>query len=153
MPKKPKKTKVIVNPKKDQIMSEESTTIRQLIAQQIADLKEAAKKLDPVGKEDKDIDNDGDHDKSDKYLLNKRKTISKAMGKKTHICAKYVEHAELGLCKTVPEAHTLVEMEQPDADGNTHLVTHYDIIDESDTLHSMVSVDDLETVIAESHKH
>jgi len=153
MPKKPKKTKVIVNPKKDQIMSEESTTIRKLIAQQIADLKEAAKKLDPVGKEDKDIDNDGDHDKSDKYLLNKRKTISKAMGKKTHICAKYVEHAELGLCKTVPEAHTLVEMEQPDADGNTHLVTHYDIIDESDTLHSMVSVDKLETVIAESHKH
>tara|TARA_B100000519_G_scaffold83396_1_gene72181 strand:+ start:692 stop:1153 length:462 start_codon:yes stop_codon:yes gene_type:complete len=153
MPKKPKKTKVIVNPKKDQIMSEESTTIRKLIAQQIADLKEAAKKLDPVGKEDKDIDNDGDHDKSDKYLLNKRKTISKAMGKKTHICAKYVEHAELGLCKTVPEAHTLVEMEQPDADGNTHLVTHYDIIDESDTLHSMVSVDELETVIAESHKH
>ena len=153
MPKKPKKTKVIVNPKKDQIMSEESTTIRQLIAQQIADLKEAAKKLAPVGKEDKDIDNDGDHDKSDKYLLNKRKTISKAMGKKTHICAKYVEHAELGLCKTVPEAHTLVEMEQPDADGNTHLVTHYDIIDESDTLHSMVSVDELETVIAESHKH
>ena len=153
MPKKPKKTKVIVNPKKDQIMSEESTTIRQLIAQQIADLKEAAKKLDPVGKEDKDIDNDGDHDDSDKYLLNKRKTVSKAMGKKTHICAKYVEHAELGLCKTVPEAHTLVEMEQPDADGNTHLVTHYDIIDESDTLHSMVSVDDLETVIAESHKH
>ena len=153
MPKKPKKTKVIVNPKKDQIMSEESTTIRQLIAQQIADLKEAAKKLDPVAKQDKDIDNDGDHDKSDKYLLNKRKTISKAMGKKTHICAKYVEHAELGLCKTVPEAHTLVEMEQPDADGNTHLVTHYDIIDESDTLHSMVSVDELETVIAESHKH
>ena len=153
MPKKPKKTKVIVNPKKDQIMSEESTTIRQLIAQQIADLKEAAKKLDPVGKEDKDIDNDGDHDKSDKYLLNRRKTVSKAMGKKTHICAKYVEHAELGLCKTVPEAHTLVEMEQPDADGNTHLVTHYDIIDESDTLHSMVSVDELETVIAESHKH
>ena len=153
MPKKPKKTKVIVNPKKDRIMSEESTTIRQLIAQQIADLKEAAKKLDPVGKEDKDIDNDGDHDDSDKYLLNKRKTVSKAMGKKTHICAKYVEHAELGLCKTVPEAHTLVEMEQPDADGNTHLVTHYDIIDESDTLHSMVSVDELETVIAESHKH
>lgn len=153
MPKKPKKTKVIVNPKKDQIMSEESTTIRKLIAQQIADLKEAAKKLDPVGKEDKDIDNDGDHDKSDKYLLNRRKTVSKAMGKKTHICAKYVEHAELGLCKTVPEAHTLVEMEQPDADGNTHLVTHYDVIDEADTLHSMVSVDELETVIAESHKH
>ena len=35
------------------------------------------KKLDPVGKEDKDIDNDGDHDKSDKYLLNRRKTVGK----------------------------------------------------------------------------
>ena len=38
--------------------------------------------LDPVGKEDKDIDNDGDHDKKDKYLLNRRKAIGKAMGKK-----------------------------------------------------------------------
>ena len=35
------------------------------------------KKLDPVGKEDKDIDNDGDHDKSDKYLLARRKKVSK----------------------------------------------------------------------------
>ena len=35
------------------------------------------KKLDPVGKEDKDIDNDGDHDKSDRYLLNRRKVRSK----------------------------------------------------------------------------
>ena len=35
--------------------------------------------LDPVGKEDKDIDNDGDHDKSDKYLHKRRKVISKAI--------------------------------------------------------------------------
>ena len=42
------------------------------------------KKLDPVGKEDKDIDNDGDHDKSDKYLLARRKKVGKiiAMSKK-----------------------------------------------------------------------
>jgi len=39
------------------------------------------KKLDPVGKADDDIDNDGDVDKSDKYLKNRRKTIKKAMGK------------------------------------------------------------------------
>ena len=38
------------------------------------------KKLDPVGKEDKDIDNDGDHDKSDKYLLARRKKVSKIIG-------------------------------------------------------------------------
>ena len=42
------------------------------------------KKLDAVGKEDKDIDNDGDHDKSDKYLIARRKKVGKiiAMSKK-----------------------------------------------------------------------
>ena len=50
------------------------------------------KKLDPVNKnavkkkfddrKDKDIDNDGDHDKTDKYLLNRRKAIGKAIAKK-----------------------------------------------------------------------
>ena len=40
------------------------------------------KGLDPVGKEDKDIDNDGDHDKTDKYLLNRRKKIGKAIAAK-----------------------------------------------------------------------
>ena len=39
-------------------------------------------KLDPVGKEDKDVDNDGDHDKTYKYLLNRRAAIGKAMAKK-----------------------------------------------------------------------
>jgi len=37
---------------------------------------------DVVGKEDDDIDNDGDTDKSDKYLHNRRKAIGKAMMKK-----------------------------------------------------------------------
>ena len=32
--------------------------------------------LDPVGKEDGDIDNDGDEDSSDEYLANRRKKIS-----------------------------------------------------------------------------
>jgi hypothetical protein len=36
-------------------------------------------KLDPVGKEDKDIDNDGDSDKTDVYLATKRKAIGKAI--------------------------------------------------------------------------
>ena len=38
--------------------------------------------MDPVGKEDKDIDNDGDHDSTDKYLLKSRKAIGKAIAKK-----------------------------------------------------------------------
>jgi len=39
------------------------------------------KKLDPVGKEDGDIDNDGDKDASDKYLAKRRKAITKAIKK------------------------------------------------------------------------
>ena len=38
-------------------------------------------KLDPVGKADGDIDNDGDKDSSDKYLAKRRKAISKAIAK------------------------------------------------------------------------
>ena len=38
-------------------------------------------KLDPVGQEDGDIDNDGDEDKTDQYLLKKRKAVSKAIKK------------------------------------------------------------------------
>ena len=43
----------------------------------------AKKKLDAVGKEDGDVDNDGDKDKSDSYLLNRRKVISKAIKKES----------------------------------------------------------------------
>jgi hypothetical protein len=39
------------------------------------------KKLDPVGKEDGDVDNDGDQDSSDKYLMKRRKAIGKAIAK------------------------------------------------------------------------
>lgn len=45
-------------------------------------LEKVAKKLDPVGKEDADMDNDGDVDKSDAYLLNRRAAVGKAMAKK-----------------------------------------------------------------------
>ena len=38
--------------------------------------------LDPVGKEDDDVNNDGKVDKTDKYLKNKRKAVSKAINKK-----------------------------------------------------------------------
>ena len=141
-----KKTKIIVNPKKEQIMKEQ---IKELLRAEVNSLREAAKKkLDPVGKEDKDIDNDGDHDKSDKYLLNRRKTVAKKLGKKTHICAKYVEHAEYGVCETIPEAHDLVEQE----DG-TWKVFHYDIKTEDGTLHENVSIDDLEIIVEAGHMH
>lgn len=40
-----------------------------------------ATKMDPVGQEDDDIDNDGDSDSSDAYLKKRRKAINKAMKK------------------------------------------------------------------------
>ena len=48
---------------------------------QIDEQKKVKEKLDPVGKEDGDIDNDGDKDASDKYLAKRRKAVSKAMNK------------------------------------------------------------------------
>ena len=43
--------------------------------------KKKTEKLDPVGKEDDDVDNDGDTDSSDEYLKNRRKKIGQAMDK------------------------------------------------------------------------
>ena len=40
---------------------------------------ELGEAMDPVGKEDGDIDNDGDKDDSDEYLAKRRKAIAKAM--------------------------------------------------------------------------
>ena len=40
------------------------------------------KKLDGLGKEDPDIDNDGDVDSSDEYLAKRRKAISNAIEKR-----------------------------------------------------------------------
>ena len=40
--------------------------------------------LDPVGKEDGDINNDGKKDKTDKYLANRRKAIGKAIAKEEY---------------------------------------------------------------------
>tara|TARA_B100000945_G_scaffold84360_1_gene65346 strand:+ start:4358 stop:5317 length:960 start_codon:yes stop_codon:yes gene_type:complete len=54
--------------------------------------------LDPVGKEDGDVNNDGKKDSSDSYLMKRRKAISKAMGKED---------------KKVKNEH-----HQKDADGN-----------------------------------
>ncbi len=66
-----------------QIPPEEKEAARQRAlakAKAMRDKKAVTKEaLDPVGKEDSDIDNDGDVDKSDKYLHKRRKAISKAI--------------------------------------------------------------------------
>ena len=45
-------------------------------------IKVLEEKLDPVGKEDNDINNDGKVDKTDDYLKTRRKSVSKAINKK-----------------------------------------------------------------------
>ena len=54
-----------------------------------------AKKLDPVGKEDADVDNDGKVDKSDSYLKNRRQAISANIKKEeTELQGDQVDEAE-----------------------------------------------------------
>lgn len=53
-----------------EIMSENELAIDEMIT---------GESLDPVGKEDKDVDNDGDSDDSDDYLVNRRLKIGKAI--------------------------------------------------------------------------
>lgn len=49
---------------------------------QFENVEEAKKEdMDPVGKEDDDVDNDGDSDSSDEYLKKKRAAIAKTMSK------------------------------------------------------------------------
>ena len=45
--------------------------------------------LDPVGKEDGDVNNDGKKDKTDKYLMNRRKAIGKAMAKESLVISNW----------------------------------------------------------------
>ena len=64
------------------------------------------KKLDPVGKEDGDVDNDGDKDSSDKYLMKRRKAIGKAIATKKEEFSDW--RKEMGLeeakkCNATPE--------------------------------------------------
>ena len=40
--------------------------------------------MDPVGKEDGDVDNDGDTDDSDRYLKKRRAAIAKAIKKQKY---------------------------------------------------------------------
>ena len=54
-------------------------------------------KLDAVGEEDDDVDNDGDSDSTDEYLKNRRKKVSKAMhGKEEAEEHMHCKHAEKG---------------------------------------------------------
>ena len=61
---------------------EQAAAKERLLAKAKAKREKMKEALDPVGQEDSDIDNDGDVDKSDKYLGKRRKAIAKAMKKR-----------------------------------------------------------------------
>lgn len=118
------------------------------------------KEMDPVGKADADIDNDGDVDSSDEYLHNRRKAIKKSMKDEsadmdtkevdkalTHDCAKHVASEQWGFGECISGQHTLVENE----DG-TATVTHYDVMFEHGVEFD-VPVENLDILVSESHKH
>jgi hypothetical protein len=52
-----------------------------LVEQYLTEAKKKAK-LDPVGKEDSDVNNDGKVDNTDKYLKKRREAVSKNIKKK-----------------------------------------------------------------------
>ena len=131
--------------------------------------KEAAKqtedKLDPVNqkavkkkftnRKDKDIDNDGDVDSSDKFLHKRRKAVSKAMTKEgledspnpansQHLCAKNVVHEQWGEGNPVHGMH-----DTPDANGN---IAWYDVMFEHG-IERGVSINELKVTVAEKHAH
>lgn len=66
----------------DKGLFEESSIIDQIIVNAAKKKKNKKKKLDPVGKEDADIDNDGKVTKKDKYLKNRREKIEEAIKSK-----------------------------------------------------------------------
>ena len=66
---------------KQMLMGEDYINVQELVLESTASVirKVFGEKLDPVGKEDGDINNDGKKDGTDKYLKNRRDTIGKAI--------------------------------------------------------------------------
>ena len=87
------------------------------------------KKLDPVGKEDDDVDNDGDVDSSDEYLKKRRTAIGKAMGKDGDKEEDEEEKEDKKKDKKesldlISAYNSMYEHHQKDADGN--VIPHED---------------------------
>ena len=93
------------------------------------ELKEA-KKLDPVGKADADIDNDGDTDSSDEYLHKRRAAIKKAMkdegNKFTGALAAAKEKGEKEFVVS-GKKYSVQEVEDMEHDKNKKLVKEKDV--------------------------
>ena len=81
---------------------------------------QVVEKLDPVGQEDADIDNDGDTDSSDKYLHKRRKAISKAIKAKKKTVKEEEKKIGGGNLKTLSAKATKRIDADVDGDVDTH---------------------------------
>lgn len=107
--------------------------------------------LDPVGKEDSDIDNDGDTDKTDKYLASRRQAIGQAIGKGRAMKEshpendKWYEDFENGLQNLVKNGYIHKNMYQYFHDALDHIdpMDNYSHLDGHDAAKEFV--DDLRT--------
>lgn len=128
------------------------TGFRPVVAEQKKTaLQEKVNRLDPVGKEDSDVNNDGKMDKTDSYLKNRRKAIGSSIrkeGKDTpgnsydHQCALHVKHSKLGEGRTLFSQHA-----NPDEVGQ---IAWYDVMFEHG-IEKQVPTKDLEILVSESH--
>ena len=84
-------------------------------------------KLDPVGKADDDIDNDGDVDSSDKYLKKRRAAISKSIKMKEDL-----EHAKKSPFKLKSQAYPKAVGIDTEGYGTRH-ATREDIVEACDS--------------------
>ena len=93
-------------------------------------LQKESKKLDPVGKADADIDNDGDTDSSDEYLHKRRAAIKKAMkdegNKFTGALAAAKEKGEKEFVVS-GKKYSVQEVEDMEHDKNKKLVKEKDV--------------------------
>ena len=93
--------------------------------------------MDPVGKEDDDINNDGKVDKTDKYLANRRKAISKNIKKEQkRPLAKSSTFNKRSIFQTESSQNELKSKTNRPAKkytGDTELVLEYDVVNEEDT--------------------
>jgi hypothetical protein len=74
-------SKIIINSIIDEKFADAKQVIENALYEKLMNTLDEKRGLDPVGKEDDDIDNDGDSDESDEYLKNRRKTVKKAISK------------------------------------------------------------------------
>lgn len=131
--------------------------------------------MDPVGHGDKDVDNDGDHDSTDKYLTKRRKAISKNVKDEE-------KGADIPHRKSKKDKDEVEEANEPSkANGGiahdcaTHVaheefglgecvstehtlaedgtVSHYDVVFERVGLKRAMPIEELKVTKSEAHMH